>query len=285
MIPQLHDVLTLTRPLVGLDEETTGVNPRTSAICELGLEIFAPQPDGTVRVKEYRTLVNPLLPIPKEASAIHGISNDMVRDAPTFVQLAANLYEGMNGCDFVGYNVRFDLRQLAEEFARAGYAWRYDDACVLDGLRLWQLAEGRKLTDAVDRWLGSRFEASENLELENLRDDGQAHNALWDVKMSTRVVAAQLQACTRLPRDLRQLHELCWPGWFDAEGKLKWLKGELCFTFGEHRDKPLRHVPQGYLRWVAGRDFSETVKQACRNAAKGIFPTPPLDVEAIDADD
>lgn len=285
MIRQIHEVLNLTRPLVGLDEETTGVNPKTSGIVELGLEIFIPGKP----VKEYRTLINPLLPIPREATAIHGITNEMVRDAPTFVQLAANLFSGMSGCDFIGYNVRFDLRQLVEEFKRAGMEWSYEGARVIDGFRMWQLAEGRTLTDAVNHWLGSKHERSNDaeldLEMSALEESGKAHGALFDVKSSTRVVAAQLDQCPHLPRDLDALHELQWPGWYDADGKLRWIKGELCFTFGEHRDKPIRLAPKGYLNWVAGKDFSDKVKQTCRNAMRGIYPTPPTVTDVEDDDD
>ena len=282
MIRRIDEVLTLTRPLIGIDEETTGVNPKTSGICELGLEIYVPgQP-----VKEYRTLVNPLLPIPKEATAIHGITNAMVQDAPTFVQLAANLLQGMSGCDFIGYNVRFDLDQLVEEFDRAGHVWNYEGARVIDGYRLWQLAEGRTLSHAVERWIkGARGVDDAAIAAELDDTDGKAHDALWDIKMSTRVCAAQLAACDHLPKDLDKLHELQWPGWYDSQGKLRWVKGELCFSFGEHRNKPIRLAPKGYLNWVAGKDFSDVVKQTCRNAMRGIYPAPPLNVDEIDADD
>jgi len=284
VILRIDQVLELKRPLVGIDEETTGVNPKTSGICELGLEIYVPgQP-----VKEYRTLVNPLMPIPKEASEIHGITNADVAKAPTFVQLAANLFNGMQGCDFIGYNVRFDLEQIFEEFKRAGYEWSYQGARILDGYRMWQLAEGRKLSDAVDRWLGAA--GSEERMLEEAAPptgerDSKAHNALWDIKQSTRIVAAQLNKCGHLPRDLDALHELQWPGYFDSQGKLRWVKGELCFSFGEHRNKPIRMVPKGYLNWVAGKDFSDEVKQACRNAMRGIFPPSPGVTNVEDPDD
>lgn len=280
MIRRIDDVLDLTRPLVGIDEETTGVNPKLSGIVELGLEIYIPGEP----IKEYRTLINPLLPIPKEATAIHGITNADVQGAPTFVQLAKNLFEGMQGCDFIGYNVRFDLRQLQEEFMRAGYDFTYSKARVLDGFRLWQLAEGRTLSHAVERWLkGGADEKA--IEEELSETDGKAHNALWDIKMSTRVVAAQLARCPHLPRDMDQLHELQWPGWFDPEGKLRWIKGELCITFGQHKDKPLRMLPKGYLSWIAGADFSEQVKQTARNGMKGIFPSALLPVDEVDGDD
>lgn len=279
MIPQIHEVLTLTRPLIGIDEETTGVKAKTSGIVELALEIIVPG----LPVKEYRTLVNPLMPIPASATAIHGITNADVQDAPTFKQLAQNLASGLTGCDFIGYNVRFDLEQLEEEFKRAGIAWTYEGARIIDGYRLWQLAEGRTLTDATKRWLEIEQPAGPtgNAVLEANREaDGGAHNALWDIKMSTRVVASQLLK-TSLPRDLDTLHVMQWPGYYDHQGKLRWVKDEVCFSFGEHRDKPLRVVPRGYLAWVKRSDFNDTIKLACDNALKGIFPVRSVE----DADD
>lgn len=271
---QLHEVLKLERPLIGVDCETTGVSPKTSAICELALEIFRPGKPP----QEYRTLVNPMMPIPPAATKIHGITNEMVKDAPTFVQLAPNLLSGMTNVDFVGYNLWFDIRQLAEEFRRAGQTWSYEGARVIDGFRLWQLAEQRTLSHAVERWLKGRDSTLEDREA--IDEEGKAHNALWDIKQSTRVVAAQLRACSFLPRDLNQLHELLWPGRYDADGKLTWKHGELCFTFGAHRDIPLRNVPKGYLKWVVQQDFSDKVKQTCRDACNGVFPASPVQVPA-----
>lgn len=255
-MPLLTDVLVLARPLIGLDLETTGVNPQTSRIVELALEIMVPGKD----TKEYRTLVNPGIPIPKEASDIHHITDDMVQDAPPFEALADRLLKGFSGSDFAGYNVRFDLRIMAAEFRRAKRVWDYEDARVIDGFRLWQIAEGRSLEHAVKRWL-----PGEDLE-------GDAHSALYDVKMATRIIAAELRGCSTLPRDLQMLHDLCSPGWFDAEGKLQWKNGELCFSFGEHKDKPLRSVPRGYLDWITKKDFSEKIKQVCRAAIRGEYP-------------
>lgn len=300
MIAELHEVLHLERPLIGIDEETTGVQPKTSAIVELGLEIMIPgQP-----VKEYRTLINPMMPIPAAATAIHGITNEMVRGCrfcswpdnqhwrpdgdvdhdfkpwPTFVQIAEHLAKSLVGCDFAGYNVFFDLNQIAEEFKRAGKVWSFEGARIIDAFRMWQLAEGRTLTHAAERWLAAySSDADIAASMGESAGGDSAHNALWDIKMSTRVAAAQLLNCDHLPRDIQQLHDLQWPGLFDAEKKLRWNDGELCFTFGEHRDKPLRYVVKNYPNYLTGfilkKDFSDKVKDACRNALQGNYPVAP----------
>lgn len=273
MIAQLHEVLKLERPLVGIDLETTGVDPKTSGIVELGLEIFVPGKP----VKEYRTLVNPLMPIPAGATAIHHITNEMVADAPTFMQLSDNLLKGLGDCDLAGYNVWFDIRQMAEEFKRAGKPWDYEGCRVIDGFRIWQLAEGRTLSHAFERWIRGSRDVSDQMIEDELGVEG-AHTALWDVKMSTRIIAAQLKACQTLPRDVQRLHDLQWPDRYDADGKLRWKDKELCFSFGEHRDKPLRTVPDRYLSWVISKDFSDKVKDTCRAALKRNYPQPPMEV-------
>lgn len=263
-------MLTLTRPLIGLDLETTGTNAKTSGICSMALEIMIPgQP-----VKEYQTLINPLLLIPASATAVHGITNAMVQGAPTFRQLSANLLSGMRECDFAGYSVWFDLAQLREEFLRCAIEWSYETAKIIDGYRIWQIAEERSLSHAVERWLIRDADPAVLAELGDV--PGKPHDALWDIKMSTRVVAAQLTALPHLPRTTEGLHKLCFADRFDVEGKLKWIEGELCFSFGKHRGQSLRTVPYHYLvKFIGGADFSPLVKQTCRDAAAGIFPAPP----------
>lgn len=280
----LHELLKLTRPLVGVDLETTGVNPKTSGICELALEIFAPG----VAPREYRTLVNPnpMMDIPESATNIHGITNAMVEDAPTFLQLSEELGVSLTDCDFVGFNVRFDLRQLFEEFLRTTVAWNYEGARILCGYRLWQCAEGRTLTDAIRRWTNEPGDAELNVASLHEHIDGQAHNALHDVKWSSRVVAGQLNSGL-LPLTLDELHMLQWPGWYDAEGKLRFNDaGVLCIGgWGEHKDKPLHMVPRSYLLGFMAnpqKGFEPKVQEAARHAAKGILITRPSAPVAVE---
>ncbi len=276
---RLDQVLTLTRPLVGVDLETTGANVKTAGIVELALEIMVPgaEPD------EYRTLVNPLMPIEPGATAVHGITDAMVQDAPTFRKLAANLAASLTDCDLAGYNaMTFDLPMLAIEFERAGFAWSYEHARVVDSFRLWQVAEGRTLSHAVERWLVPVADAADHggdSELERILEESEAHSALWDIRVATRVAAAQLTACPQLPRDLDELHKLQWPDRYDADGKLRFDNlGDLCLNFGELKGVPLHRAALmvdkrgrtgGYLRWMLGADFSAKVKDALARSLRG----------------
>jgi DNA polymerase-3 subunit epsilon len=277
----------LERPLLGFDLETTHTNKDIARIVELGIEIMIPGKP----TKEYRTYVNPTIPIPPASTAIHGITDAQVADAPTFEQLADNLLKGFVGADFGGYNIRFDLRIIGREFKRARRMWSYDDARVIDFFRTWQVVEPRSLDDAVDYWIGHRL-MKVNPELarayqQEIADAGKSHGAMRDVIASMRVGAAQMICCEgKLPRDMQKLHDLCWPGWFDAEGKLQWRDGQLCIMFGAHREKSLRQVPRDYLHWMAYKgDFEEKVKEVCRAAIKGEFPEPVMSGGIEDADD
>lgn len=265
----LQELITLERPLIGIDLETNGIVPKTARIVELALEIFRPSSEG-ITVQEYRTLVNPLEPIPEEATAVHGITDAMVqgcrvcaldKDAhaqlldhdfqpwPTFHDLAENMFRGLIDCDYAGFHVRFDLAVLAFEFEREKLKLNYENAYLIDGLRLTQVTEPRTLSDVAK---------AEGIDLLD------AHSALADIKASTRVIASKLHRFPHLPRTPRALHLLCYPDWFDVDGKLRWKKGELCLNFGDHREKPLSQIPRGYLTWMLKRDFSDKVKDALR---------------------
>lgn len=277
----------LSRPLLVFDLETTGTNKDTARIVELGIEIHVPGKP----VREYRTYVNPGIKIPPASTAIHHITDEMVADAPTFESLADNLLKGFSEADFGGYNIRFDLRILAREFKRARRVWSYEDACVIDSFRVWQELEPRSLDDAVDYWIGVKL-ARVDPEiaakyLAEIADAGKSHGALRDVKAASRVWCAQMMVSgDKLTRDLRAVHDRCWPGWFDAEGKMQWRDGQLVLSFGVHRDKTLREVPRDYLHWMGFKgDFEPKIKDVCRAALKGEYPEPLATAPIVDEDD
>jgi DNA polymerase-3 subunit epsilon len=256
---RLCDVLVLSRPLIGVDLETTSANPNSARIVEIGLEIFAPNREP----REYRTLVDPECPIPEASTKKHGITDDMVKGAPKFRDLAANLKIGMVDCDFAGYNLgRFDLKVLLNEFRFAGHDWDYETARCLDSFRFWQEVEKRTLEDAIKRWCPEYLE-------EPLPVDGRtAHSALWDARAASRVIAAQIVQCG-LPRDVQGLHDLINADNYDAEGKLRIAEdGSLIVNFGKHRGTPLADMDRGWLNWVMRSDFSDKVKLACQEALK-----------------
>lgn len=247
----LAEMLAIERPLVGLDLETTSKNPKEARIVEIGIEII--RPDGTLTAR--RTYVNPGIRIPEEASAKNHVTDGMVADAPAFGSLAEKLRDCLTGCDFAGYNLRYDLEVLACEFARERLDWSREDAKVLDAFRLWQVMMPRTLDDADREFLTDEDRASIG--------GGESHTALYDTRRSTRILMRQLLRDEKLPRTVAGIHELLNPGAYDAEGKLVLKDGQLALNFGQHSGKLLRDADRGYLIWIKDKgDFSRKVKDA-----------------------
>lgn len=272
----------LTRSFVIFDLETTSKEPSTARICSLSMKIH--KVDGTVN--RYRTLVDPGCTIPKEASDINGITDELIRTGcafcwkkreehphdgcaeflvvPPFSQLAPNLHRGMSNADFGGYNIRYDLQVCVKEFERCELVFSYSGAHILCGLKLWQVIEPRTLTNAYERWCGKTLEG--------------AHDATVDVDASEEVILAQLMFQRGgekvLPATLQAIHELSFPkdpDWVDSEGKFIFVRGVPCFNFGKHKGRPMQSQ-KGYLQWMFGSNFSEEVKAIIDRALAGNFP-------------
>jgi DNA polymerase-3 subunit epsilon len=246
---------------VWLDYETTGKRPATARVVQFGMVKVLP--DGTER--EFSTLINPGVAIPPSATATHGITDEMVKDAPTFDSIARRVAKTFEGCDFGGFNVRYDLDVTVAELDRSGIKWNWDAARVVDGFRLWQVAQPRSLEDAVRDLLGERL------------DD--AHDAVADVRASRRVVAALLKLYPdRLPQfDVQKLHDLAFPrdpDWVDRRGKIYWEGTEAAIAFGKHKGKLLRDLPRSYMIWMVkpDTDFPDDVKDIIRECLDGRFP-------------
>jgi len=250
----------LSRPIAVIDLETTGLRPEQDRIVELA--ILKILPDGS-QIK-YVQRLNPQIPIPPEASAVHGIRDQDVANEPSFDKVAREVTDLLKGCDLAGFNVlSYDLRLLRQEFARAGIEFSTYDRAVVDAKQIYHAREPRDLEAACRFYLG---EAHEN-----------AHTALDDVLMAWRVLNAQLSRYRDLPRDPAGLD-----GMFntrkqvDSDGKFEWSGHNAAFTFGKYRGRLLQDVAKTdaeYLSWIAEKgDFGEEIKQIARNALKGQFP-------------
>jgi DNA polymerase III subunit epsilon len=268
MMSQLAELLHLERPLVDLDLETTGIFPNRDRIVQVGLIKF--YPDGTVN--EWQTLVNPGVLIDPEASAVHKISDDMVRDAPTFCSIASKLFAGLQDCDFMGYNLKvFDIPFLQAEFGRCNLVLK--EPRVIDVFKLYQRLSPRNLTAAVKEFLGETFDT--------------AHDALSDTRMAARVLEAMLVKHLDIPRDVSGIHDLLFKSTsgLDAAGKFAWKGTEAVVNFGaKFNGTPLRNAAhctcrgrcqclRGYLEWMVRSDFADDTKAIARGALQGTFPT------------
>ncbi len=256
--------LKLTRPLAVFDLETTGVDVERDRIVQIAVIRVAP--DGSR--KTYESLVNPEQPIPPEATAVNGISDDDVREAPTFVQICAEVEAMFADADLAGFNsVRFDQPLLEHELERAGSALTFKDARHLDAMRIFHQKEKRDLGAAYKLYCGTELSG--------------AHNALVDTTATLDVLDAQLAHYADLPRDVEALHAFCNPDegkYVDLRRKFLWNDtGEAEFTFGKFRGQSLNAVVadqrgRGYLEWMLGKDFSEEIKGILREALDGVFP-------------
>ena len=256
--------LNLRRPLAFLDLETTGTSPASDRVVEIA--ILKVHPDGTEDFRRRR--VNPGVPIPAEATAIHSISDADVADEPPFASYARSLADFLADCDIAGFNVAgFDLRMLEAEFGRAGVDFSREGRAVVDAMRIFHLKEPRHLAAAVQFYCG--------------HDHPEAHSSEDDVRAAVDVLRAQLDRYDDLPRDVEALHELCNPvdpSWIDPDGKFRWSGSDAVVTFGQHKGRTLRDLAAAepdYLDWMLGQDFSPEVMQIVRDALSGSFPEPP----------
>jgi DNA polymerase-3 subunit epsilon len=232
--------ISLSRPLAFFDLETTGIRIGKDRIVQIGIVRLLP--DGTR--ENYQTLVNPEMPIPPEATAVHGITDAMVADAPTLEVVARDVLDELAGCDLSGFNVmRFDIQFLTEELHRVGYEWNTASLRVVDVQRIFHKMEPRDLSAALRFYCG--------------KEHAGAHDALADVEATADVLLAQLE---RYPDALQG--DVGFLGEFsgdrqrspDAAGKLKFdEKGAICLSFGKYAGWPLETIGRndpGYLQWL-----------------------------------
>ncbi|MGB4574708.1 MAG: 3'-5' exonuclease [Kiritimatiellia bacterium] len=262
--PSLPERLKLERPLVVFDIEATGLNKRTDRIVAIAIVRY--EPDGSV--EQFAYLLNPGTPIPEEATQIHGITDDDVREAPTFAEMADVLTAHFDGADLAGYNILgYDIQMLAEEFTRAGRTFSLEGRRILDAQRIFFRNEPRDLSAALRYYCGAEHEES--------------HDALGDVLATIRVLGGQFEKYPELPNDLDALHDYCDPrdpSWADRTGRLKWSRGEIELNFGKFQGQSLRSTianDPNFITWMLRADFPEDTKQIVRNAMAGRYPTPP----------
>jgi DNA polymerase-3 subunit epsilon len=255
----------LKRPLAVLDIEATGTNPRTDRIVELAIIKLVP-PDGARETHVFR--VNPDMPIPPEATAIHGIRDADVADAPRFRDLAPRLYRLLDGCDLGGYNVlRYDLPLLIEEFLRASINFPVGERKVVDAQRIFHKREPRDLKAALAFYCNELYL--------------EGHRAEADALATIRVFEGQFARYADLPRDIDDLDRYCSmrePSWADREGRLRWVGTEITINFGKRKGEALRALARtdpGFLKWILRSDFPSDAKEIVRLVLNGGHPAAP----------
>lgn len=242
--------LKLDRPVMFFDLETTGTDALHDRIVEISM--IKVMSDGTDIQRTVR--VNPGMPIPAEATAVHHITDADVADKPLFSQLAEGLAQSFRGCDLAGFNSnRFDIPLLAEEFARAGIDFDFNECRFIDVQTIFHKKEQRTLSAAY------KFYCGKNL------DD--AHSANADTRATYEVLMAQLDRYDDLPNDMEKLSE------YSSQNKNVDLMGRLVYddrhreviNFGKYKGQlavdVLRRDPS-YFSWIQQGDFASSTKRA-----------------------
>ncbi len=235
--------LDLKNPIIFFDLETTGINIASDRIVEISF--LKVDVNGNEYTKTFR--VNPEMPIPEKVIAIHGISNEDVKDAPTFNEIAKSLAREFEGCDLAGYNsVKFDIPLLAEEFLRAGVDIDLKKRKFVDVQVIFMKMEPRTLTAAYKFFLGKE-----------LKD---AHSAESDTLATYEVLQAQLDRYSNLENDIGKLAEFsAHTRNVDFAGRIIYNEEDVeVFNFGKYKGKPVIEVLEkdpGYYGWIMNGDF------------------------------
>lgn len=272
--------LNLTKPLVVFDLEATGLDLVNDRIIQISYVKVSP---GDKEGEEERKsiFVNPGKPIPAFVQQLTGITDDMVKDAPTFKQLAKQLADSFIGCDFAGFNSdRFDVPMLAEEFLRAGIDFDFSKCRLIDAQNIFHKREPRNLAAAYRFYTGHKME-----------DDFRAHRADQDAEATYRVLMGELdkydpttveEPSQALHNDMNVLAEesrmnnnvdfagrIVWEDVKDKNGKAltdkdgKPLRHEV-FNFGKYKGhvvSDVLHRDPGYYSWMLNADFTLNTKQ------------------------
>ncbi len=245
--------LNLRNPLVFFDLETTGVNITKDRIVELSY--IKVMPNGTEIKKTIR--VNPEMHIPESATALHHITDEDVKDKPTFKEIAKSLANDFEGCDFAGFNSnRFDIPLLMEEFLRVGVNFDISKRKFIDIQTIFHKMEQRTLTAAYKFYC--------NKDLDN------AHSANADTEATYEVLQAQLERYPNLENDVDFLSK------FSSQNRNVDLAGRIVlnddnvevFNFGKYKGQPVADVLKkdtGYFGWIMQGDFPQNTKNVLTN--------------------
>lgn len=251
--------LSLKNPLLFFDIESTGLNVASDRIVEISAVKVSPGAPGQPNDIEIKTRrINPTIPISPEAQAVHGISDEDVKECPTFRQIAKSLAIWMEGCDIAGYNsLKFDIPMLAEEFLRAGVDFDFRKRKLVDVQNIFHKKEQRTLKAAY------KFYCHKDLE--------NAHSAEADTMATYEVLEAQLDrygndAEEPLLNDVAYLAKYsCQNRFADYAGRIVLNdKDEEVFNFGKHKGKRVKDVfraEPSYYSWMMDGDFTLDTKQ------------------------
>jgi len=252
--------INLKKPLCVFDLETTGTNITKDRIVQIA--IVKIMEDGSEI--EYNEMVNPEVTISDEIAEIHGITNEMVKNAPTIKTLGPAILAFIGDADLAGYNSnKFDIPVLVEELLRVGIPVDFSDKSFVDIQNIFHKMEQRTLAAAYQFYCGKTMD--------------NAHNALYDTQVTWEVLKAQLERYPELDSEIKALASFSRQSNYamvDFAGRLAHNdKGEVVYNFGKHKGKTIAAVMQnepGYYGWMLEADFPHQTKQCLRKEMEEI---------------
>ncbi len=252
--------LKLNKPICFFDLETTGTNPGKDRIVEIAILKL----DTTNQKKEMVWRVNPECHIPDEASSVHGITDEMVKDQPTFKNYSKEIHNFIEGCDLGGYNIdKFDLPLLVEEFIRSGIdVSSFVKVKTVDVQTIFFKKEPRDLSSALKFYCN--------------KDHGNAHTALDDTIATYEVLLSQLDKYHDLEPSVDFLSTLTQRNKnIDFAGRIiEDNEGDAIFNFGKHKGKKVKEIlkeEKGYYSWMMNSDFPEYTKKIITQVKLGLI--------------
>ena len=241
--------MNITRPIVFFDLETTGLDLST----DRAVSIATLKIDLEGKTEEKKILINPEMDIPKEASDIHGITNEMVADAPTFKQISKSLFSYFENCDIAGFNSDYyDVPLLMKEFSRCGIEFPTWELNLIDVLKFERMLNSNKLSEVYLRYTGKELEG--------------AHDALNDIRATFEILMCQLEKHGKNDLTPQEIDLMCQGERkrFDLSGKTYLnANGEVCWSIGKNANNPVTK-DTAYLNWVLKSDFPEETKAKLR---------------------
>lgn len=253
--------LNLKSPLCFFDIEATGINIITDRIIEIA--VIKLMPGGEILRKS--NVLNPTIPIPASSTAIHGLSDDDVRDKPTFKAVAKEYAKFFEGADLAGFAImKFDVPILVEEFLRADVEFDYSRKRIIDSQKIFHLMEKRTLSAAYKFYLGKEFD--------------NHHTAEADTEASMDVFLAQVERYENqevtdtlnrklgvIKNDMEILHNVTSVQQVDLSGRMVLNdKGVEVFNFGKHKNKSVSDVfkqEPAYYDWIMNGEFPLDTKR------------------------
>lgn len=234
------------------DLESTGVDTDKDRIVQIA--VFLTDLNLNIIQQPISSLVNPQMSIPEDSTKVHGITDEMVKDAPVFESIASGVFNMMNDCHLAGFNVIFDIKMLISELRRCNLTFSVKGRKILDSYKVIVKKEPRDQVSLYKYYLGKELV--------------DAHDAKADILATHEIMLAQVQKY-----GLQSIDEIdecsdsanrC-----DLDGKIVMKDGVPVFTFGKHFGQPISEH-ESFLRWMLSKDFSSDTKEWIQNYLKTI---------------